>query len=162
VDIRLVRRVGIVLCLALLAALSIALFTAGARRNNQIDTIHRHGVPVVMTVTGCTGLLGGSGSNPVGEVCRGSYTLGGHRYNEVIPGTTDRTPGSRLAAIAVPGDPSLVTTAHDAATEQASGRVFVLPGVLGGLFVALAAGWLLVRRRARGGDGERAGGRPAD
>jgi len=108
--------------------------------------LRQHGIPVTVTVTGCLGLLGGSGSNPVGYACRGSYVVDGHRYNEPIPGTALHDPGTRLDGVVAAGDPGLVSTVGLVAAEHPSGRVFVLPGVL----VGLLAGLLLVlgvRRR---------------
>jgi hypothetical protein len=93
------------------------------------------------------GELGGSGSNPAGYSCRGSFTLDGRRYNEPIPGNSLHPPGAVLRAVAVPGDPALVITARMLDGEHTSGKVFILPAVLL-VVLALVVG-LLVRRRRR-------------
>jgi hypothetical protein len=90
--------------------------------------------------------MGGSGSNAIGYSCRGSFTLAGHRYNEAIPGTTARTLGSRFRAVAVPGDPALLSPVGTVAAEHASAKVFILPAILLAV-LALLIGGLVLRRR---------------
>ena len=146
VDVRRVGRVFGALCLVTLAVLSIALFVAGAKKNDQINSLRYHGVAVEVTVTTCLGLLGGSGSNPAGYECKGTFALGGHRYREDIPGNTIRTPGATLRAVAVPGNPPLLSTARAVATDRASGKVFIVPTILI-VVLALVVGALVLRRR---------------
>jgi hypothetical protein len=149
VDFRHLGRVAVGLCLVALGVLAVALFVAGAHKNAQLTDLHQHGVPVEVTVTGCTGLLGGSGSNAAGYQCRGSFTLAGHRDNEALPGNTLYPPGTTLRALTVPGDPALVTTANQATAEHPSASVFILPTVLLVLLM-LALGALALRtHRAR-------------
>jgi len=145
IDARRVGRVAAGVCLAALAVSVIALFVAGVHKNAQITGLRTHGLPVQVTVTGCMGLLGGSGSNAAGYTCRGTYTMGGVRYDEVIPGDTLRPPGTTLRGVTVPGDPSLLSTARIVDAEHASWSVFVLPAILLTLLV-LVAGTLLLRR----------------
>lgn len=146
VDVRSAGRVVIVIGLAGLAALFAVLSLAGVQKNSQIERLRQHGIPVEVTVSGCLGLMGGSGSNLVGYQCRGTYTIGGHRYDEGIPGVGFHAPGSKLAGITVAADPALFTTAATLATEHASARVFVLPLIL---FCTelLLMGALFLRRR---------------
>lgn len=147
VDGRRVAQVAIGIVLATLAILAIIFAVVGVHTNQQDDRLHHDGVPVSFTVTGCTGLLGGSGSNAAGYACRGTYVLQGHRYNEQLPGTSFHRPGSTVAAIAVPGDPALVSPASIVATEHSSGGVFVLPAILAAVLVLLVALLLVLRRR---------------
>ena len=146
VDVRRVGRVVVALCLVALAVVAIALFIAGAKKNDQITSLQHHGVAVEVTVTTCLGLLGGSGSNAAGYECKGTFALGGHHYREDIPGNTIRTPGATLRAVAVPGDPPLLSTARAVATDRASWNVFVVPTILL-VVLALAGGALVTRRR---------------
>ena len=88
------------------------------------------------------------GSNAAGYSCRGTFSLGGHRYNEPIPGNTDHPPGTVLRAVTVPGDPALVRTRRDLAGEQTSAKVFVFPTVLL-IVLLLLVGLLLFRRRQK-------------
>jgi hypothetical protein len=116
----------------------IAVFTvAGVHSNSQIDRLHGDGVPVTVTVSGCLGLLGGSGSNAAGYSCRGSYVLDGRRYTESLPGTSFHRPGSTIPAVAVPGDPALVSPDGVIATQHSSAGVFVLPVVLTGVLLIM-------------------------
>lgn len=146
------RRLGwavVTVVLVVLAVLVVVLYVAGARKNAQIASLRQEGVPVVVTVTGCEGQLGGSGSNAAGYACQGRYRLDGRTYVEPIPGDVRRDPGTRLLAVAVPGDPSLVSPAGTVAAERASARVYVLPSVLLGVLLLVAGGALLMARRRR-------------
>lgn len=155
-DIRRFVGMAIVLCLAALAASTIALFVAGAHRNAQVARLRQDGVPVQVTVTSCLGQLGGSGSNAAGYTCSGSFVLDGRRYDETIPGLTLRPVGTTFRALAVPGDPALMAPVSQVAVERPSDKVYVLPAVLAGLSVAGTAGTLLLlrRRSAAGGRGQ--------
>ncbi|MGH9097146.1 MAG: hypothetical protein ACRDWB_06950, partial [Acidimicrobiales bacterium] len=102
-------------------------------------------------VTGCMGLLGGSGSNAAGSDCRGTLTLDGRTYTENLPGNSLLTPGSTLQGVSVPGDPALVSTPSIVAAEQPSWTVFTVPVILL-VFLAAILGVLVIRRRGvRGG-----------
>lgn len=150
VNRRLVLQVLGGLCVVGLAAVVAVLFVAGAHKNDQITRLHRQGVPVAITISGCLGQLGGSGSNQAGYSCRGTFSLQGRRYHEPIPGSTLYTQGTTLRGVAVPGDPALVTPAAVLRTEQASFSVFALPIVLAALWVILvAAGVVLTLRHRR-------------
>ena len=158
VDARRVGQVVLGIVLATLAVLAVVFTIVGVHTNRQDDRLHRDGVPVTFTVTGCLGLLGGSGSNAAGYSCHGSYTLDGHRYSERLPGNSFHRPGSTVAAIAVPGDPALVSPASVVATEHSSAGVFVLPAVLAAVLLLLVALLLVLRRRRRSaGPGQEGG-----
>ena len=148
VDVRRVGRVLAGLCLLALAVLVFVLFIAGAQKNAQITRLHQHGVAVEVTVSSCIGLMGGSGSNIAGYSCRGTFTAGGHLYNDAIPGNTLYRPGARLAAITASGDPGLLSTPRALAAEHASWRVFILPTILLVVLVLLVAAVVLRRRRS--------------
>jgi hypothetical protein len=133
-------------CLLALATLSVIFLAAGVHRNDQIDQLRHEGVPVDITVTGCLGLIGGSGSNIAGYACHGTFTLDGHLHSEAIPGNTFYRPGSKVRAVAVPSDPGLLSPTAALATEHSSWRVFILPGILL-VVLALSVAGLLLRRR---------------
>jgi hypothetical protein len=136
------------LVMATLAITAIVLAVAGLHSNDQINRLHTQGQPVTVTVSGCLGLLGGSGSNAAGYSCRGSYQLNGHVYREQLPGSTFYKPGTALPSIAVPGDPALVSPVGIVNAQQASNGVLIVPIVLGViLFVMIAV--LLARSRPR-------------
>jgi hypothetical protein len=145
VDVRRVGRIALVLCLSALAAAAALLFVAGAHRNAQAARLDRSGVPVEITVTGCLGLLGGSGSNDAGYACRGTFGLGGRRYREVIPGAAFHPRGAVVRAVVVPSDPALLST-PGAARDHPSASVYVLPSVLVAV-LASVLGALVIRRR---------------
>jgi len=149
VDVRRAGRVVVGGILVTLGALAVVFFVAGWQKNAQITRLHQHGVPVVVTVTGCTGLLGGSGSNPVGYACRGTFAVDGHRYQEAIPGTALYRPGATLRALTVVSDPVLVTPVRMAALEHPSENVYVLPAVLAVVLVLIAVAVAVALRRRR-------------
>ena len=160
VDARRVGQVALGIVLVTLAFLVIVFTIVGIHTNQQDDRLHHDGVPVTFTVAGCLGLLGGSGSNAAGYTCHGSYTLDGKRYSGVqLPGDSFHRPGSTVAALAVPGDPALVSPVAIVASEHSSAGAFVLPIVLAVILLLLVALLLLLRRRrhATGPAGSEAG-----
>ncbi len=158
VDRRRLLWFAVVAVIAGLVAGSVALYVAGARKNAQIDDLRQHGVSVWVTISGCQGLLGGSGSNAAGYACRGTFTLDGQRDNEAIPGDTLLSPGTKIRAVAVPGDPGLVSTPAVLAGEHTSAGVYALPSVLAALAVLALAVALTFRRRDRRAGGGISGG----
>ncbi len=127
----------------------VALTVAGVEKNDQVNQLRHHGVVVEATVAGCIGLMGGSGSNLAGYSCRASFTLDGHRYDESLAGNPTPVTGAKFRAVTVPGDPALLATVAAVAGEQASWRVFILPGVLLIVLALTTAALLLHRGRRR-------------
>jgi hypothetical protein len=161
IDGRRLARVLVGIAVATLAVLVVVFTVVGLDKNHQIDQLHNQGVAVNVTVTSCQGLLGGSGSNGAGYACRGTYGLGGHRYNEQLPGTALHAPGTVIRAVAVPGDPALVSPVSVVDAEHSSATVYILPAVLLVLLVAVVAVVLLRRRRkpdSGAGGGAQVGG----
>jgi hypothetical protein len=146
IDGRQAARVLVAITLVTLAVLVVVFAIIGSDKNHQIDQLHDQGVAVQVTVTSCQGLLGGSGSNGAGYTCRGTYALQGHRYNELLPGTALHAPGATIRAVAVPGDPALVSPVSIVDSEHTSASVYVLPGIL---LVVLAAILVLLALRRR-------------
>jgi hypothetical protein len=151
VDPRRAGRAVLAVCLAALAVVAVVLVVAGAEKNDQDTDLHAHGVPVAVTVTGCTGLLGGSGSNAAGYACKGTYVLDGHRYEQSIPGTAILRPGAVVRGVIAPDDPYLLSTPGMLAGQTASWKVFIAPAVLFLVLVLASVALLLRRRRRRSG-----------
>ena len=139
VDPRRAAQAALGLCLATLATLVVVFFLVGVHKNDQINSLKQHGSVVEDTVDSCSGLLGGSGSNPVGYRCWGTFTIDGHSYTKDIPGNVFRAPGSKVAAVADPTDPGLITTVSALDSEHASAGVFIVPAVLMIALVLLTA-----------------------
>lgn len=146
VDGRRVAQVVVGLLLAALAVLGVVFIVAGINKNQQINELKDHGVPVTYVVSKCLGLLGGSGSNGAGYACQGSYTIDGRRFFEDLPGTSLYAPGDRVSALSVRSDPTLLSTPAIVDSERASGSVFIPPAVLLGV-CALLGGAVLLRHR---------------
>jgi hypothetical protein len=149
VDARVAGRVVLAVVLVTLGVLVVVFTVVGQHKNAQIDELHDQGVPVTFTVDRCLGLLGGSGTNAAGYACTGSYELGGHRYHQRLPGNAYNAPGATVRAVAVPSDPTLVSTPAMVRTDHASARVYILPGIIFAVLVALLAVVLLAWRRRR-------------
>ena len=108
------------LCLVTLAVLVVVFTVAGIHNNSQINKLRHDGIPVTVTVTKCLGLMGGSGSNPAGYSCTGSFTIHGIRYVEALPGTAHHEVGTAVAATVVPSDPALVSPDSVLRSEHSS------------------------------------------
>jgi hypothetical protein len=156
IDRRRLTRVLVAIVVATLAVLVVVFTVVGIDKNHQIDQLHNQGVAVNVTITSCQGLLGGSGSNGAGYACRGTYGLDNRRYNEQLPGTALHAPGTVIRAVAVPGDPALVSPVSVVSAEHSSATVFILPAVLLVLLVAILI-VVLLRRRGKSGDAEAGG-----
>jgi hypothetical protein len=148
VDVRRIVEVLLAIILIGVAVLSIVLIVSDVHSNNQVNELHNDGVPVTVTVTGCLGLLGGSGSNAAGNACTGYFTVNGHRYHEAIPGSTFYRPGATFYAVRVPGDPALFASVSTLSHEHASWTVFIIPSIL--LLVVILVGGFLLMGRKRG------------
>jgi hypothetical protein len=155
VDGRRVARVAAGLVLATLAVLGAVFIVVGINKNEQINELKAHGVPVTYVVSTCLGLLGGSGSNGAGYSCQGSYTVDGRRFFENLPGSTHYAPGDRVKAISVGSDPTLLSTPAIVNSERASASVFILPAVLLTVCALLGLVVLLQRRQRSTAPGPR-------
>ena len=151
VDARNVGRVLFWMILVALGAGAVGVALTGAASNRRIDRLRQQGAAVVATVTGCEGLLGGSGSNGVGYTCRAEFRIGGRTRSEVLPGIAPRAPGSRIGLVVVPTDPKDLATPAGLSREHPSSRPFWLAGLL----LAGAAAMALVGYRSSGRAGRR-------
>lgn len=132
-----------------LAVVAVVLLVAGVKKNDQVSSLHDHGIPVSVTVTGCMGLLGGSGSNPAGYACKGTYTFDGRHYVRSIPGTALRHPGTVIDGVIVADDPGLLSTPGAVAGQRSSDSVYIAPAILFVAFLAILGWVLFAYRRGR-------------
>jgi hypothetical protein len=147
VDIRKAGQVVGAVCLVALTVLGVILLVAAINNNNQIDNLKDNGVPVAVKVTGCLGLIGGTGQSAAGFSCTGTYTLDGAQYHQNIPGLAFHTPGTTIRGVVVPSDPKLLSTPEQLARQQASWTAFIIPGLL--LIVVVAVLVIMFLRRSR-------------
>lgn len=164
-----VRRRLILQILAALVTASLAVFAAGLAvsahaRNHQRAELTGQGVRVQATVTDCVAISDGVGQAIQGYTCHGRYSLGGETLPAVIHGPDLRRPtGSTVEAVAVPGDPSLLTAVGSVRQPEgwwgAYGATAVL-AVLAALVLA-AATVLSFRTRRRAEVGADAPAQPA-
>ena len=148
VDPRRAKQLVLVVCLVALAVVAVILLIAGVQKNDQADNLQQHGVEVNVTVDGCLGLLGGSGSNGAGFACKGTYTFDGRQYRQSIPGNAQRIPGSVIRGVIVADDPTLLSTPALVAESPSSSTVFIAPAILFAVLV-LALVVLAVARHHR-------------
>jgi hypothetical protein len=143
VDTGRVIRVLIAVGLVALVVLALILTVSAARQNSRLSTLRSRGVPVTVTVAGCLGISSGIGMAVEYWECRGTYTLAGQSYKEVIGGSRAHLrEGQTVDAIAVPGDPGLLSTAAAATRKHSDWAAYVTPIVLGGVTATLIVGLL--------------------
>jgi hypothetical protein len=141
VDGRRLGRLVAGLCLAGLTALSVVLLLDALDQNSRTSRLRAHGSPVDVTVTGCVALASGTGITASGFTCRGTFTLGGQRHNEVIRGSTRlRQPGDTVAAVTLLGDPASLSTAASVRASSPWGSLLTPAILLLVVIVALGAG----------------------
>jgi hypothetical protein len=146
---RAVRIFGL-FCLAALATLVILLTISASHQNSRLSRLQHHGVPVNVTVTGCVGLASGTGVTQYGFTCRGTFTLDGHSYNEVIGGSNSiHAPGEVLQALTIPSDPTLLSTTTAVEHRHSSHTVYITPAILLGVFVLGVILYIGISRRTR-------------
>ena len=83
--------------------------------------------------------------------CQGSYSLAGRSFTEVINGSRSLLDaGQQVQAIAVPGQPALLSTVAAVRKSQSSSGQYLAAAALGAAAVVIAAGWILFNRRRPG------------
>jgi hypothetical protein len=139
---------------------TVALTISAGRQDARLHRLHHDGVPVQATASGCVGISSGVGMGIEYWECRGTYTLGGHTYNQVIRGSRAHLEnGQKVQAIAVPGEPDLLSTVDAAGQKYSPWTAYVTPIILGAVTVACILGLLVgskLRRRS-GSPGWRSG-----
>jgi hypothetical protein len=134
-------------CLIGLLVAAVVLLIAGVDKNSQATSLRQHGVRVNVKVTGCLGLLGGSGSNAAGYACTGTYVYHGHDFKQAIPGSSLLHSGQIVQGVIVPNDPNLLSTPQAVASQKASWKVFIVPAILLLAIMIIVAVLAMMRRR---------------
>lgn len=147
---RLLAVVLLGVCVALLVAFAAYYGFAANRQSSDIAALRDRGVPVEATITGCVAVSSGVGMGIEYWQCHGSYTLGGRTFNEPLNGSRGFVETGRVvAAVAVPGDPGLLSTASSVRGRHSSTGSYIVSGVLGALAVVGAGGLIALARRPR-------------
>ena len=149
VDPRRAGQVVLVAALVALAVVAVVLLVAGIKKNAQADALAHHGVAVEVTVSGCSGLLGGSGSNAAGYRCQGTYAFDGRHYERDIPGDSLLRVGAVIRGVTSPDDPGLLSTPAMVEVQRSSWRVYLVPAVLFAVLAVAMVTLVLLRRRRR-------------
>jgi hypothetical protein len=146
--------VVIVLASIVIAVFIAVSFVAAVNSNSRLERLKTGGIPVVVTVTNCTGNIGGSGSNAAGYTCYGKYRARGVRHHEIIGAkTTFSAAGTAVRAVADPKSPTSIELSSAVAASSPSDSAYLIPSILAVLFLCLAL--VIVRtRHARGHRGD--------
>jgi hypothetical protein len=136
-------------------AVAIAIsFAATINEHDRIDRMKTHGIPVTVTITGCEGNLGGSGSNVASYTCRGTYAINGAKFDELIASmTTFTAKGTKIRALADPSQHSSVALASAIKSTHSSPTAFIVLALLTLLLLVLVALVTRAARRQRSDDG---------
>jgi hypothetical protein len=133
---------------AALVALTVVLTVQAIHENAKLDRLHRDGIAVAATVSGCVAIASGTGITESGYRCRATFTLNGRSYTEVLGGTDALfSTGETVPAVVARNDPGNLSTTS-AATRHATWTAFIGAGVAL-LVTGLFAGFLARRRRTR-------------
>jgi hypothetical protein len=137
-----------IVAVCLVLGIVVALISAG-NDNSRSSRLKNQGIHVPVTVSYCLGQLSGSGSTLAGYTCHGTYVVHGTTYHEVIGAkSTFSKPGTVIAGVADPTQPSTVVTATSAESSSTSVAPYVIVAVLVLLLIgALAWMVVLIRRR---------------
>jgi hypothetical protein len=134
-----VLRAAAVTVLAALLATAVALFVGAAHGSSVRSTLKHRGVTVTATVTGCLGLVGGTGVVPTSFECHAAVRLNGHRYVDELRGTSSRFEVDQaVPAVIDPEHPSVLYTAASVASTRARWHSYLTAIVLLAVTVALA------------------------
>jgi hypothetical protein len=143
-----VRFVAGVIGLIVVAAVLVVSFLSVSNDHARIERMKAHGIAVSVTVSNCTGNIGGSGSNGAGFTCRGSYAVGTTTFHERIGSkTTFSAPGTAVEGVVDPSHHGTVVLASAVRASKASYWGYAPLTLLTLVFVALV--YLFVRASRR-------------
>ena len=147
------RTLGIVVlgvvAVGLVLGIVVALISAG-NDNSRTSRLKNQGIHVPVTVTYCLGDLSGSGSTLASYTCHGTYVVHGTTYHEVIGSkSTFSKPGTVIAGVADPTQPSTVVTASSAQSTSTSAAPYVIVAVLVLVLIGTLAWMVILIRRRR-------------
>jgi hypothetical protein len=144
-----VLRVVLATIVISLLGVTIGLAIEAAHHQSRTQRLHDHGVPVTITVTGCLGLVSGTGITPSTYICHGSFTLDGRRYDEPIHESPDLlTVGHHFAGVDDAGSPSDLTLAGSVGSAQSTWQIYANTVWLAIASLVVAGIGLLLLRRA--------------
>jgi hypothetical protein len=146
-----VLRVVLATIVLSLVGVTIGLGIEAAHHQSRTQRLHDHGVPVSITVTGCLGLVSGTGITPSTYICHGSFTLDGRSYDESIHDSPNLLKvGHHVAGVDDAGTPSDLTLAGSVGSAQSTWQIYAntIWLAIASLVVA-GIGVLLLRRAPR-------------
>ena len=98
---------------------------------------------MVATVTGCEGVGASINVGVEYYVCRATYSFDANVYNEVLGGSRSALdPGTRVQAVAVPGNPALLATVQSVDKPLSTWEPYATPIALACVILASVAGYL--------------------
>jgi hypothetical protein len=146
VDRTRVRAVVTSSLLAVVAAVLVVTTLGMLAQASELGRLRAQGIPVSVSVTGCAGIASGTGITTVGYTCRGTFTVRGRRFDDVIRGNTALLDtGQRVQGVAFPTAPTRLYASSSLRTsESPSSRLPVLLPALAAVAL-LTVGWRLAR-----------------
>ncbi|MDA8045432.1 MAG: hypothetical protein M0Z30_09370 [Actinomycetota bacterium] len=148
-------RLGAALALAVvivLAGCTVWQLVSTAAANSASDRLRRSGVPVSITVTGCSGISSGIGMGIEYYQCEGTYRLNGVQVTALIHGSQALIPSGRVVpGRVVPTDSTSLTRTGPGSTPppQPSVGSYTVTIILGGLTLVGGAALIVWRHRGR-------------
>jgi hypothetical protein len=152
------HRVGMVLAVGVVVALAACTLWQGlstASDNARADRLRHAGVPVEITVTGCSGISSGIGMGIEFYRCEGTYTLNGAQLTGLIHGSQALLATGRVVpGRVVPSDPTTLTLTGPGSSRPPTSSVgsYTVTMVLGALTLIGAIGLWFWWARARRGE----------
>ena len=144
-DGRSVARVAYVAVVLVLTALVVVFAAEAIAHRHRVTQLRTAGVAVQATVTGCVGNATGTGITVSFFTCTATFSLDGATHTAVVHGNSQLlAPGTQLAAVVDPRDPSTLSTPGAVSGDWAA---FVPAAATLAVLVALLLAGQLVRRR---------------
>jgi hypothetical protein len=143
-----VLRVVLYAILISLVGVTIGLGIEAAHHQSRSQRLHDHGVAVTITVTGCLGLVSGTGITPTNYICHGSFALDGQRYDEAIHGSPGLLKiGHHVAGEDDAASPSDLTLADMVGPVPSTWQIYAdtIWLAIAALVIAAVGFWLLRR-----------------
>jgi hypothetical protein len=136
------------LVILMLALLSLLTWRTAYVSNQRITRLQTSGVTLTARVTSCEGQIGGSGSNAAGYTCTVHYELRGKGFTEKLgESNVGFAPGTTIAVVLLPSQPSSVTSTVALSNERASDDHYLIPFLIA--FADLSYVLYLLRSRTK-------------
>lgn len=135
-----------------LVTLSVVVAIATSHRHSRLSALRSRGISVPVTVNSCLGISSGVGMSIEYWQCRGSFVVGGQKFERVIGGSrTLLERGQVVTGRVLPGQPSSLYLERSIPPPQQGIGSYTASLASGAAAAVLAGGlaWIEARRRRR-------------